>query len=251
MELGTRQDRSGRCAPNKGVPANLLLRSLSRDDMATVQRHLFPCELRRDEDVCSHPGSGQLILFPERGILNLLFMTGNKSCPIALFGYEGMANHHLLFPHPQPAYRISVQVEGSALAIAVRDFRELISVMPNLRQAYLRFVTAIQVQVASTLRSSMSDTVEQRLARLLLMYRDRTDDDRMHLIHSDLSDVLGVRRASITDALHRIEGCSAISNTRGLISIRDRGRLKGIAGESYGAAEMLHSSKAESLPSLV
>jgi CRP-like cAMP-binding protein len=226
---------------------NLLLRGLDPDSFGVVQPYLQPYRLVRGAEEAVGEDQEPLVLFPERGVLNLLILTGGTACPIAVLGREGLANHHVLFPQPRPSYRVSVQVEGSALAISARDFRKLVSTVPQMRNAYLSFVSSIEVQVASTLRSSMSDTVERRLARLLLMFRDRIDDDLLPLLHSHLSNILGVRRASITDALHRLEGHSAISNRRGVIAIRHRAVLEVIASTSYGAAEIVDGHSAGSV----
>ena len=239
MNLRAPSDRqSGLCDVES--PTNLLLRGLDPNSFGLVQPYLQPCRLERGAEEAVGEDQEPLVLFPERGVLNLLILTGGTACPVAVLGREGLANHHVLFPQPRPSYRVSVQVEGSALAIKASDFRKLVSTVPQMRNAYLSFVSSIELQVASTLRSSMSDTVERRLARLLLMFRDRTDDDLLPLLHSHLSEVLGVRRASITDALHRLEGQSAISNTRGVVTIRQRSVLEEIASASYGVAEMVN-----------
>ena len=49
--------------------------------------------------------------------------------------------------------------------------------------------------------------------------------------------MLGVRRATVTDSLHILEGLGAIKSSRGCIVIRDRALLEASAGESYGFAE--------------
>ena len=238
MGLAARRDGHSR-SEELHPSSNLLLRSLGRDETEMVRPYLQPCRLERGVDHDVGPDNEPMVLFPECGVLNLVILVGGSACPIAVLGREGLANHHILFPQPRPSYRVSVQVEGHALGVGAGDFRKLVGTIPRLRAAYLSFVSRIELQVASTLRSTMTGTVEQRLARLLLMFRDRTDDDELRLLHSDLGDVLGVRRASVTDALHRLEGHSAIGNTRGVVTIRNRAVLEGVAGTSYGAAEMV------------
>lgn len=228
------------------TPKNLLLACLSKDTLSAIQPYLVPCRLARGTGEVLGQDEEPPVLFPEGGVLNLLILTEGGVCPVAILGREGLANHHILFPQPRPSYQVSVQVEGDALAIEARDFRKLLGTVAAFRAVFLAFVARFELQVASTLRSSMTDTVDRRLARLLLMFRDRTDDDELHLLHSDLGEVLGVRRASITDALHRLEGRSAIRNTRGLVTFRDRRILEEIAGASYGAAEVLQRQSANS-----
>ena len=79
--------------------------------------------------------------------------------------------------------------------------------------------------------------MEQRTARWLLMYHDRIDGDELAITHEELGVMLGVRRASITDALHHLEGSEGIRSLRGRLQIRDRVRLVALAGDTYGRAE--------------
>jgi len=216
---------------------NNLLRRLDRADLALVQPHLIAFPLERGGGEAFGADDESMVLFPESGLLSLLLDAGGESCPIAMLGHDGMTNHHLVFPEPKPSYRVSVQIQGFAWAMTATTLRRLVATIPALRSAYLSFVAGLQLQVAGTLRSSMNDAVHQRLARLLLMCRDRIDGDRIYLFHSDLGELLRVRRASVTDALHRLESRSAITNTRGLIGIRSRSALTEIAGASYGIAE--------------
>jgi CRP-like cAMP-binding protein len=74
------------------------------------------------------------------------------------------------------------------------------------------------------------------LARWLLMSHDRLGDT-LPLTHEFLGLMLGVRRPSVTDALHLLEGKQLIRAERGLITVRDRKGLEEIAGDAYGVPE--------------
>jgi hypothetical protein len=69
------------------------------------------------------------------------------------------------------------------------------------------------------------------------MCHDRIDGDEIRLMHEHIGRMLGVRRATVTDTLHVLEGRLAIRNTRGSIVVRDRRVLEELAGHSYGFAE--------------
>jgi DNA-binding MarR family transcriptional regulator len=60
---------------------------------------------------------------------------------------------------------------------------------------------------------------------------------RIQLTDQQLGVMLGMRRASVTDTLHRLEGEGLVRSTRGKVDVRDRTRLLALAGGSYGAAE--------------
>jgi CRP-like cAMP-binding protein len=105
----------------------------------------------------------------------------------------------------------------------------------------LRFVQAFTIQLGRTIVSNLIDPIEQRLSRWLLMNHDRLGIENIALTHQQLGVMLGVRRASVTDTLHMLEGEHVIRSRRGSITVRDRARLRRIAGESYGFAEAEYS----------
>jgi CRP-like cAMP-binding protein len=93
------------------------------------------------------------------------------------------------------------------------------------------------IQVAATALADGRYRVEQRTARWLLMAHDRLQIDDLPLTHDFLALMLGVRRSSVTTALHMVEGSGAIKATRSLITVRNRDTLEKIAGASYGLPE--------------
>jgi DNA-binding transcriptional MocR family regulator len=88
-----------------------------------------------------------------------------------------------------------------------------------------------------TLSASVRANVQVRLARKLLMYHDRVGLDQLPLTHESMSIWLGVRRASVTHAIHILEGEGWIRAQRGLVTIRNRHGLEGYCGPFYGVAE--------------
>ncbi len=93
------------------------------------------------------------------------------------------------------------------------------------------------MQVAHTALSHGSYTLEERLARWLLMCHDRLDGYDLPLVHEFLSMMLGVRRSGVTIAIQTLEGTGAIKGTRGHIVVRDRDKLEETANGSYGVPE--------------
>jgi DNA-binding transcriptional MocR family regulator len=93
------------------------------------------------------------------------------------------------------------------------------------------------IQIGQTALANGSHTLEQRLARWLLMCHDRVDGDEVFTTHEFLSLMLGVRRAGVTDALKILEERGLISTKRGRVTVLDRMGLDGVAGDSYGVCE--------------
>jgi CRP-like cAMP-binding protein len=93
------------------------------------------------------------------------------------------------------------------------------------------------VQTAHTAIANGRATIEERLARWVLMARDRLDDDEVPLTHEFLSLMLGVRRAGVTVALTALAKRGLLIATRGHIHVQDRKGLEKTAGAFYGVPE--------------
>ena len=108
----------------------------------------------------------------------------------------------------------------------------------SLQRAFLSFAHSFMVQTANTALSNGTGSIEERLARWLLMAHDRLDGDEIPLTHEFLSLMLGVRRAGVTVALNYLEGEGVIGLSRGQIVVLDREGLKASANGTYHELEV-------------
>jgi CRP-like cAMP-binding protein len=106
-----------------------------------------------------------------------------------------------------------MQVAGAGFRIASSDLEEAMNASASLRKHLLRFVQVFNIQITYTALSNTIYTVEERLARWLLMSHDRQNGDEIPLTHDFLALMLGVRRPSVTIALHSLEGLGFIRST--------------------------------------
>ncbi|RYF03393.1 MAG: helix-turn-helix domain-containing protein, partial [Oxalobacteraceae bacterium] len=97
---------------------------------------------------------------------------------------------------------------------------------------------AYATQTTYTALSNAVHTIEERLARWLLMSHDRQDENAIPLTHEFMALMLGVRRPSVTIALHSLEGLGLIKANRGVVTIKQRAELEEFACASYGVPEM-------------
>ena len=125
----------------------------------------------------------------------------------------------------------------TALRLPVDRLRAAVDRSPALRDFLLRFVGTFMTQMGRTIVSNLIHPVEGRAARWILLYYDRVGGHEIIMTHEELGAMLGVRRASITTALHALEGKGAIRGLRGRIVVRDRARLEAMAFETYGFPE--------------
>ncbi len=222
---------------------NLLLRSLRPEDFALLAPQLKRTELQLGA-VLATPGQPiQTICFPERGIVTLSEVLGDGTrIGIGHMGYDGFAGWSVLLGCNRSPHEAKVTADGgSAFFIAPDALRKLCDASPTLRDQLLRFVQAFIVQLGRTIVSSLVQSVETRLSRWALMAHDRIEGDDIEVTHEEIAVMLAVRRASVTDALHILEGEGHIRCRRGHVTIRDRDGLLRRAGETYGVFEAEYS----------
>jgi CRP-like cAMP-binding protein len=212
---------------------NRLLRALRPADFARLEPHLQPIELpvRRNIEQPDQPIAQ--VVFPTSGMVSIVAREGEVRLEVGIIGNDGMTGTAILLGSDSSPQESFVQVAGEGVAIATGDFKLALADRPTLHVSLLRYVHALLIQTAQTAFANGRCTIEQRLARWLLMSQDRLGGNEVPLTHEFLSIMLGVRRPGITVALQVLEGAHAIHNERGLITIVKRGKLEDLAGGAY------------------
>lgn len=224
---------------NLDASRNILIGSLHGDDYAALAPHLKRVHLDEGDELGRFGEAIEGICFPEAAVVSVSHVyPGGETVEIGVIGICGMVGWPALIGAKESPHRAVVQVGGgSALRIDSDVFLEIAGSRPGIESLCLRFVLAFTIQLAGAVASNLRDATEKRLARWLLMCHDRLEGDEIVLTHHFIGEMLGVRRASVTDALHVLEGEGAIRSHRSLIVVRDRPRLEAIAGPSYGFPE--------------
>lgn len=156
---------------------------------------------------------------------------------IGLIGRGGMTGAAVAIGIDQEPYDTEVLIGGISLTIKRRALQDVMYMSRSLRNRLLRYNQAFFVQGGQMALAKSHGNMKIRLACWLLMAHDRINGDELPLTHETISTVLGVRRASVTVALHELEGDLAIHSLRGWIVIRDRQGLERLACPYYGPAE--------------
>jgi len=225
--------------PKMIATENELLRSLSLADASLVAPHLTRIRLEAGDAVTLPGAPHAFIYFPETAIASFAEILDDRTLLyIGLIGAEGCIGWPALLGCPLGHDRGTIELhDGTLLRIPAATLVDLCHVSTTLQARLLSFVRTYTIQMARTIAANLRDSVEQRLARWLLMLHDRIDGDELQLTHERLAEALAVRRASVTDSLHVLEGHHAVRSSRGHLVIRDRACLERIAGECYGVAE--------------
>lgn len=156
---------------------------------------------------------------------------------VGFIGAEGMSGTAITLGNHRSPTKTYMQMPGHGLRIKAADLRTAIAERPTIHAALLKFVQSLLVQTGQTAIANSRGTIDQRLARWVLMAHDRVENDELPLTHNFLSTMLGVRRAGITTALNILQQQQLIDAKRGRILVLDRKGLETMAGLFYGRPE--------------
>ncbi|KAA0125879.1 Crp/Fnr family transcriptional regulator [Methylobacterium sp. P1-11] len=217
---------------------NRLLAALSEADGALLGPHLEAVDLPLGKVLVEPATAIPHAVFIDTGLCSMVStLAEGARIEVGLFGRDGMAAPALLLGTDTIPYQVFMQVAGRGQRISVPALRDALTSSPSLRNLLLRYVQTFLVQVAQTAIANAGAPAEERLARWLLMYHDRQDGDDLSVTHEFLSIMLGVRRPTVTVAIHTLEGAGLIRARRGRIRVLSRSRLEEAAGQTYGPAE--------------
>lgn len=227
----------------RSISKNLLLNCLSNEDWRYIGSRLERVSLEEGDVIVCKGETIKYVCFPECGVTSIAdVLTDGAKIEVALIGREGMTNSQLLLGCEESSHEAIVQVGGgSSLRLMAEDLRALCSRSAAANALFLRFIHVLSVQSSRTLATNTVRAAPQRLARWLLMCHDRLDGDEIHLAHELIGRMLGVRRATVTDTLHILEGEGALTGRRGCIIVRSREKLEELAGDAYGFPETQYS----------
>jgi CRP-like cAMP-binding protein len=216
---------------------NHLLKQLFPHDAAMLSPMLEHVDLKQDETLFEPLQEIPYVYFFNGGLSSEVAVNADgHRIEVGCIGYEGFSGVPVVLGVDSSPHRSFMQAGASALRISSADLRRAMASSPTLSSLLLRLAHVFMCQIAATALADGRYRVEQRLARWLLMSEDRLGQE-LPLTHDFLALMLGVRRPSVTDALHVLEGEQAIVAERGLIKVRSRTKLESLAGDAYGAPE--------------
>lgn len=180
------------------------------------------------------------LIFPENAPIMLSVSTGGIAQDVGLIGHDGVIGwSRLLGDSPAPFSATVCVQSGTAITIPAAAMLDVADQDPAVIIAILGFAQRFTMQIARTLGAALRDAPDRRIARLLLMIDDRTSGDTMAITHAAIARMLNLRRATVTDCLHVLEGERMLRCSRGRIAVRDRDALEECAGLAYVPADGL------------
>jgi CRP-like cAMP-binding protein len=220
--------------------ANRLLAALPAKDYARLLSGFETVKLTYGE-VLYEPGQEmQHVYFPTDCLVSLLTVVeGHRALEVGLIGREGMIGSRLALGITTSPVRALVQGTGTALRIRSARFLKEFRRSPALQRVVFRFTDTLMVQVSQTAACNRFHLVQARLARWLLMTRERLPSREFRLTHEFLADMLGVRRAGVTSAASVLQRRKLIRYRRGIITILDQQGLEAACCPCFGHVKLM------------
>lgn len=217
-----------------GSPRNLLLRSLSTEEFARLEPYLEHVALAPRRVLQHAKVPVEHLYFIEEGLVSVQASTDEESAvEVWLTGPEGVVGSPAMLGVSACTLRKVVRVGGSAYRITVNDLSTAVTDMPALRAMLLSYLHIALMQSSQTAACGLRHPFPQRLARWLLTAQDRTGSDELAVTQELLARTLGVRRATVSEAIKSFERKGVLALLRGLIRIKDRARLEKITCRCY------------------
>src|SRR5580700_5150377 len=213
---------------------NTILASLRPKDLARLRAALEPVDLKFGQ-VLYEPGKAiSHVYFPIDCLISLLTAVDKRrTLEVGMVGSEGMAGMPFILGIGVSGVRALVQGGGRALRMAAGPFRKEFDRNRKLQDALYRYMYALMAQISQTAACNRFHAAEPRLARWLLMTRDRVMSDGFPLTHEFLAHMLGMRREGVTEAASVLKRRKLIKYRRGKIQILDLRGLKAASCSCY------------------
>jgi CRP-like cAMP-binding protein len=227
-------------------PRNRLLLALPSRDLKRIVPELERIRCQRAEVLMDADSPIGHVFFPDSGVVSEVAVYSDGSViEMATVGREGFTDALAVFGARSSSSRLLVQIPGSAAKMTRAAFTRTMASVPAFRSLMFTYVHAFLEQVMVSVACNGAHSLKQRLARWLLMMRDRGDDDALQITQELLAEMLGVQRPSISNAARELESAGLIVRGRRQVTIRDR---KGLTKASCECYQLVRTRMSHHLP---
>ena len=215
-------------------PRNRLLLALPASDLEQLMPGIEQIRCERGQILMDADSPLDHLFFPDSGVVSVVAVYADGSIiEMATIGREGCTSVQAIFGAERSSVRLLVQIPGGAAKMPRAVFTRVIGSMPSFRSLMYAYAQAFLEQVLVSVACNGAHSLKQRLARWLLMMRDRADDDALQITQNLLAEMLGVQRPTVTNAARKMENAGLIVRGRRQVSIFDRPGLVAASCECY------------------
>ena len=228
---------------------NQILDRLPSDDRNMLQGKSEHVPLRAGEVLAMAGHAVSHVYFPTAGVVSMAARDQGKSIEVALVGRDGALGLEVALYKARTAVTdMVVHAAGAAWRVPADALAALIDARPGLRTELLGAVHAYLAEIVENTVATANGTIEQRLARRLMMVSLRVGTRHLPLTHDALARLMAVRRSGVTVALHVLEGKRLIRSRRSAIEILD---YEGLSRVAKGMEDGAHLNPADPLGRLI
>ena len=215
-------------------PANRLLAALPKNSYRLIYPLLERVPLIYNESIYEVGSVIRYAYFPESGIISLLSSVAEGSTiEVGIVGDEGVTGSTVFLGVETSSTSAVVQGSGFAMRMKTSDFRKYATEDSAFRSIMLRYIHSLFTQISQSAACNQFHSIDERLARWLLMTRDRMRSNEFRITQNFLSNMLGVRREGVNKAAGLLQGRGLISYLRGNLKVRNRRGLERAACACY------------------
>ena len=215
-------------------PANRLLAALPKSSYRLIYPLLERVPLIFNESIYEVGSVIRYVYFPESGIISLLSSVSEGSTiEVGIVGDEGMTGATVFLGVKTSSTTAVVQGSGFAMRMKASDFRKHTAENVAFRSIMLRYIHSLFTQISQSAACNQFHSIDERLARWLLMTRDRMRSNEFRITQEFLSNMLGVRREGVNKAAGLLQSRGLISYLRGNLKVRNRKGLERAACACY------------------
>jgi CRP-like cAMP-binding protein len=227
-------------------PRNRLLLALPSRNLKRLMPELENISCERAQVLMDADSALDHVYFPDSGVVSVVAVYADGSViEMATIGREGCSGVQAILGAKRSSVQFLVQIPGSAAKMSRAAFTQAMQSMPSFRSVMEAYVQAFLEQVMVSVACNGAHSLKQRLARWLLMMRDRSDSDVLLITQDLLAEMLGVQRPTITNAAREFESAGLIERGRRQVTILDRQGLTKASCECY---QLVRSRLASYLP---
>jgi CRP-like cAMP-binding protein len=216
---------------------NRLLAALSIEEQKRLAPNLETVSLELSQTLFHPDEELSYVYFPINSVVSLLTdLEDGSGMEAGLVGREGIIGVSAFLGGSETKLA-TVQHQGTAFKLRADKLREEFRTGGALQNALLRYTHALMSQISQSVVCTARHNVDGRLARWLLMFHDRVETNEFVLTHEFMANMLGVRRASVTEVANNLQEMKLIHYHRGHFMILDRKGLEAFTCECYPAAK--------------